>query len=207
MLLKAMITLRRFNNVLSFVVVALGLYIILTPFLPQLQFALRDKSPEASAPYGGNLAESVGSESVTPDVPKENRIVIPSIQVNEPILEGSGIGVINNGGTWRRPNASLPTENNNTVIVGHRFYGNNVSTFYHLDKVLPGQKLALYWEGKEILYEVTETKVVEATAVEIEAKTLERRLTIYTCHPVWTAKNRLVVIAKPVTELEQERVN
>ncbi len=193
------LTLRRFNNFLSLVVVALGLYIIMTPFLPQLEYALRDKSPEASAPYGGGLAESVGSSSIASDIPKENRIVIPSIQVDEPILEGPNIGVINKGGTWRRPNSSAPTENNNTVIVGHRFYGNNVSTFYHLDKVLTGQKLALYWEGEEILYEVTETKVVEATAVAIEAPTTERQLTIYTCHPVWTAKNRLVIVAKPVS--------
>jgi LPXTG-site transpeptidase (sortase) family protein len=66
---------------------------------------------------------------------------------------------------------------------------------------LVGQKLALFWEGKEYLYEVTETKVVEATAVEIEAPTKDKQLTIYTCTPIWTAKQRLVVIALPVDEI------
>jgi len=193
------VKLRTFNNIFSIVVIALGLYITASPFLPQIAYLLRDKSPEASAPYSGELAEAVGSSSTT-ERPQENRIVIPSIQVDEPILEGGGIGVINEGGTWRRPNTANPTQDDNTVIVGHRFFGNNVSTFYHLDKVLLGQKLALYWDGEEILYEVTETKIVDATAVEIEGPTAEKQLTIYTCHPIWTAKERMVVIAKPVNQ-------
>ncbi len=191
-------TLRRFNNGLSVVVIVLGLYITLSPFLPQISYWLKDKSPEASAPYEGALANSIGSSSKT-ERPDDNRIVIPSIQINEPIKEGGGIWVIHDGGTWRRPNTSTPDQDGNTVIIGHRFYGNNISTFYHLDKLLVGQKLALYWDGQEYLYEVTETKVVEATAVEIEEPTAEKQLTIYTCTPIWTAKQRLVVIAKPIT--------
>lgn len=191
-------TLRRFNNGLSVIVILLGLYITLSPFLPQISYWLKDKSPEASAPYEGALANSVGSNSKT-ERPDDNRIVIPSIQINEPIKEGGGIWVIHDGGTWRRPNTSTPDQDGNTVIIGHRFYGNNISTFYHLDKLLVGQKLALYWDGQEYLYEVTETKVVEATAVEIEEPTAEKQLTIYTCTPIWTAKQRLVVIAKPIT--------
>lgn len=191
--------LRTFNNLLSFVVVGLGIYIAITPFLPQIQFALRDTSPDVSAPYAGELAKETGSHT-TAETPKENRLVIPSIQLNEPILESNSIGVINQGGTWRRPNSSTPSDGSNTVIVGHRYYGSNVSTFYHLDKVLVGQKLAVYWDGQERLYEVTESKVVDPSAVEIEAPSEDKRLTIYTCTPIWTAKNRLVIIAKPVGE-------
>jgi len=182
---------------LSVLVIGLGLYIAAIPLLPQFTYVLKDKSAEASAPYAGELADEVGS-TTDASIPQENRLVIPSIQVDEPILEGSNIWVINGGGTWRRPNTARPDENNNTVIVGHRFFGNNVSTFYHLDKVLTGQKLALYWEGEEKLYEVTKIKIVDASQVEIEGPTKEEQLTIYTCDPVWTAKNRLVVIAKPV---------
>ncbi len=195
-------TLRKFNNLLSVVVIILGLYISLSPFLPQIMYTFKDKSPEASAPYAGVLAKTIGSSS-TQAAPKDNRIVIPSIQIDESIQEGNGIWVIHDGGTWRRPNSASPDTEGNTVIVGHRFYGNNISTFYHLDKVLVGQKLALYWEGKEYLYEVSETKVVEADAVEIEAPTSDKRLTLYTCTPIWTAKQRLVVIAKPLTKNEE----
>ena len=193
--------LRTFNNLFSVVVILLGLYISISPFLPQIAYLTRDTSPEAGVPYGGALASSVGA-SVESSLPKENRIVIPSIQVNEPIIESSSINAIKDGGTWRRPKSSDPTRGGNTVIVGHRFYGNNVSTFYHLDKVLSGQKLAVYWQGVEYMYEVVETKVVEADQVQIESPTADARLTLYTCTPIWTAKQRLVVIAKPVIPQE-----
>ena len=178
-------------------VILLGLYIIVLPFLPQIFYIFRDKSANVIAPYTGDLAKSEGSTATSPP-PKENRLVIPSIGVNEIIFEGSNIGLIRNGGTWHRPNSANPTQDNNTVIVGHRFYGNNTATFYHLDKVLVGQKLALYWEGEEFLYEVVATKVVDATALDIEGPTEDKVLTLYTCDPIWTAKNRLVIIAKPV---------
>jgi len=191
-----MFNLRRTNSLLTFIVILLGLYIAVAPFLPQIEFWLRDKSPAYSAPYGGSLAESVGNTTSNP-TPEENRIVIPSIGLNEPILESSNIGIITNGGTWRRPASAVPTEDNNTVIVAHRYYGNDTSTFYHLDKVQIGQMLAVYWEGHETLYEVIETKTVDPSAVEIEAPTTEKQLTLYTCTPIWSARNRLVVIAKP----------
>lgn len=195
-------TLRRFNNLLSALVIGLGLYIAITPFLPMIGFWLTDKSPESRAPYSGVLAEIEGSDSDAP-APDENRIVIPSIQVDEPILESSNIGIINDGGTWRRPNTAVPTEVDNTVIVGHRWFGAEVSTFYHLDKVLPGQKLAIYWEGEEILYEVIDKRIVDASAVEIEKSTSHKTLTIYTCDPIWTAKNRLVITAEPVEDVSE----
>ena len=185
---------------MSVVVIALGLYISLSPFLPQLAFWLRDTSPEATAPYVGALATSNGSGSDTP-IPQDNRLVIPGIGINEPIKESTNIGVINNGGTWRRPNTANPTQTNNTVIVGHRFYGPDASTFYHLDKVTVGDQMAIYWEGEEIVYEVTETKIVDAGQVSIEAPTDEKQLTLYTCDPIWTAVNRLVIIAKPVDQI------
>ncbi len=192
---------RQFNNALSVVVIGLGLYIALVPFLPAITFIFQDKSPEARAPYAGELARAEGSSS-TKDIPQDNRLVIPAIQIDEPIVESNSITAINDGGTWRRPNTAKPTNENNTVIVGHRWFGNEVSTFYHLDKVNVGDKLAIYWEGEEIVYEVTESKVVDATATEIESATSEKQLTIYTCDPIWTAKNRLVLIAKPIENME-----
>ncbi len=195
------LTHRRFNNVLSFIVIALGLYIAIAPFWPSIVFIFQDKSPETRAPYVGQLADSEGS-TTNKDIPTDNRIVIPSIQIDEPIVESNSITAIHDGGTWRRPNTAIPTDENNTVIVGHRWFGNDISTFYHLDKVNIGDKLAVYWEGEEIVYEVTESKVVDATATEIEAATAEKQLTIYTCDPIWTAKNRLVLVAKPIENME-----
>lgn len=191
--------LHKFNNFLSFVVVALGLYIALIPLLPTIQLWWKQRGG-VHVPYSGALANaSVNASKDNNPIPKDNRIVIPSISVNEPVFEGSSISVIDNGGTWRRPNSSNNPSSSNMVIVGHRFtYTNPYGSFYHLDKLKIGDHLAVYWQGKEYVYEVAETKVVEPTAQEVEAKTNNAQLTLYTCTPIWSAKQRLVVIAKPV---------
>ncbi|MCA9346023.1 sortase [Candidatus Saccharibacteria bacterium] len=197
-------TLRRFNNLLSILVIMLGVYIAISPFIPEITYKFRDKSPEHVAPYSGELAKEYGSRTeVSP--PTENRLVIPSIGLNEIIKEGNYINVIKDGGTWHRPNTVTPDQSGNSVIVGHRFYGSNLSTFYNLDKVVAGDKLAIYWDGVELLYEVFEVKVVDPTAVEIESPTATRQLTLCTCHPLWTSSQRLVVIARPVNL--EENVN
>lgn len=191
------LTLRRWNDFLTVVVIGLGLYIITTPFIPQVTYVFRDTDPEVVAPYAGALADKEGSSGEAP-LPEDNRIVIPSISLNEPIKSGANIWVINDGGTWHRPATSNPNQGGNSVIVGHRFYGGEASTFYHLDKVAVGDRVATYWEGKETVYEVEEIKVVEAAQTEIEAPTADDHLTLYTCTPLWTATQRLVVIAKPI---------
>lgn len=195
------LTLRKFNNSLSVVAVLLGLYIMLSPFIPLLFYWLRDTSPAVVAPYQGQLAEANDNSDPDP-IPDDNRIVIPSLSLNEPVKESTDIGVINNGGTWRRPQTSSPDQGGNTVIVGHRYFASKASTFYNLDKVAIGERIAVYWEKKEYLYEVESVRVVEATAIEIENQTSEPKLTLYTCHPLWTAKNRLVVTAVLVMEDE-----
>lgn len=193
--------LRTFNNLLSSIVIFLGLYISLSPFLPELSWRIRRLTDDTGGvPYSGRLSEGA-PQADRSSPPSENRLVIPSINLNEKILESNSIGVISKGGTWHRPSTSTPGSVGNSVIVGHRIYGSNASTLYHLDRVLIGQKLAVYWEGKEILYEVTDKKVVAATATEIERQTTEEQLTIYTCTPIWTAKDRLVIIAKPVESI------
>jgi LPXTG-site transpeptidase (sortase) family protein len=192
--------LRRFNHALTGLIALVGFYIILSPFMPTVQLWLADSSPESRAPYAGALAAlESSSASAAPD---GNRLVIPSILLNEPIYESNTINAIADGGTWRRPASSTPFEPGNTVIVGHRFFGRNVSTFYHLEKVTAGEKIAVYWEDKEMIYQVEEVKVVSPEAVDIESRTKDTRLTLYTCTPIWTARERLVVIARPVDKIE-----
>jgi LPXTG-site transpeptidase (sortase) family protein len=193
--------LRSFNNALTSVVVVAALYSMVIPFMPGLKYRfITSKNP--AAPYSGQLATVSGNKPADKPVelPKANRIVIPSARIDQPIIEGSGLWVIDSGGSWRKNLwVQSPKDVGNTVIVGHRFtYTNPDGAFYHLDKVGVGDKLALYWEGEELLYEVSEIKVVPADAVAVEANTGDRTLTLYTCTPLVTAENRLVVIAKPI---------
>ena len=196
------LTHKRANGLLTTIVVAFALYMLVVPYWPKIVYIFKDKS--ASAPYAGTLRGNTVKTGEVKPTPKENRIVIPSALIDQPVLEGNGLWVVDNGGAWRKNLHVLsPKEKGNTVIVAHRFtYQKPDSGFYNLDKVKVGDKLAVYWEGEELIYIVTETKTVPESAVEIEFNTSDRTLTLYTCTPIITAENRLVVVAKPV-ETEQ----
>lgn len=133
-------------------------------------------------------------------IPEENRLLIPKIGVNAEIVEGKSLGIINKAGVWHEIPSTNPTTAGNMVIAGHRFkfLPPNQSTLYSMDKVDVGDEIIIFWEQEKYTYQVYETEVVEPTAVQIRDDHGFKELTIYTCTPLWTTKQRLVVKAKPV---------
>ena len=185
--------LRRFNNFLSVIVIALGIYITVTPILPELQFLFKKKTGHISS----ELNYSDKNEPGKKPIPKDNRLVIPQIGLDANVFEGKYADTLKKG-MWRRPKTSTPDQGGNTVIVGHRFTYKDPAIFYHLDKLKMDDTFALYWQGKEYLYKVSEIKIVEPHQIEVEDQTTDPTLTLYTCTPLWTSKQRLVVVAHPI---------
>jgi LPXTG-site transpeptidase (sortase) family protein len=186
------------NSALSYAVLALGLYLVFSPFFPNIALALsRSRDNTGGFVYQSRLAGAVPDGELAPP-PLSNRLVIPQIYLDAGINESQSAEALNLG-VWRRPNTSTPDKGGNTVFAAHRFlYSSGPNTFYHLDKMALGDRFMIFWEGVEYDYEVTEIKEVPATAVEIEAETSDDRITLFTCTPLWTAKRRLVVVAKPI---------
>lgn len=199
--------LRRVNNLLTPLVISIGLYITLIPFLPHIQLWLEGIRDETGGyKYIGQLAatsdEEIDQEKLK-SPPKGNRLVIPGIHIDDEIIIGESPNNVHLG-VWHRPLTSTPDKGGNTVLVGHRFSYNDPATFYHLDKVDVGHKLAVWWQGTEYVYEVFEDVVVPASAVEIEQNTDDSIVTIYTCTPLWTAQDRLVIKARLITPQEDQ---
>lgn len=192
--------LRRFNKALSIINILVALYIFITPLLPALWFYWNKRFGTQPPAYSGQLSTDAGKPS--DKKPDGNRLVIPSILLDEPINEGPTASTLRNG-IWRRPNTATPEVASNTVLAGHLFTYTSPAVFYHLDKVNIGEKLAVYWQNKEYVYEVTDKQVVPASAGYIENPTDRPRLTLYTCTPLWNPKDRLVVTGelKGVTDL------
>jgi LPXTG-site transpeptidase (sortase) family protein len=189
------------NNAIAGIIVLLCLYVIALPFLPNLTFWLH-KRQAASNPVPIHTQSQPATTS-TQQKPTDTRLIIPSLGLNEVVYTDGTLASLNKGPGWRTKTAK-PIDGGNTVIVGHRFTYSGASVFYHLDKVKSGEVLALFWEGKEFNYKVREIKVVPATAVEVEANTSNDQLTLYTCTPLWSAKDRLVIVADKVYEEGQE---
>ena len=102
-------------------------------------------------------------------------------------------------GAWLIPGTARPGGKigyNNTVISAHRYmYTSGPKTFYNLDKVKIGDTISVMWNGKTFNYIVSDTAVVKPSAVYILSPTKKQVLTLFTCTPVFTTKNRLVVRA------------
>lgn len=182
------ISLRQFNNLLSVVVVALCLYVILAPLWPKVKYQTQPVPP---------LVQAIdkGEQEVIPDA---NTLVIPGMKLQQEIHEG-GEWVLNKG-VWHQSDTGSPSAGGNMVLSGHRFTYGGPAVFYHLDKVKVGDKIAIFWEKKKYEYEVKEVKEVAPTTTEILAHTEKDQLTIYTCTPLLTAKNRLVIVAELMGE-------
>ena len=192
--------LRKFNNFLSVIVILVALYIFLAPFMPRIELFLRQlQSNDGDGyVYQNNFNSATDSFSLQP-IPQDDRLVIPSILVDEPINQGATIDVLDQGGTWLRPDTGLPNGPGNSVIIAHRYTYGLAAPFYNLDKVKVGDPIIAYWKGQEVDYKVISVKTVLPSDATVEAPTPNRQLTLYTCTPLWTATHRLVIVAEPVT--------
>lgn len=190
---------KRLNHVLSVILFVLAVYIISMPFLPELELRIKQNQDQTKGfVYQSSAAEEAGvKEDVLSPIPEENIIIIPKINVDAVVLEGQDISVLEHGSTWRRPQTSQPTDGGNTVIVAHRYFGQGKNTFYHLNKLEPGDEIILFWDGKEHIYKVDEVFETNPENISVEDNTTEDLLTLYTCSGL-AAEKRYVVRARPV---------
>jgi len=98
---------------------------------------------------------------------------------------------------------SRPDQTGNVFIFGHssdyRWRKNPYeSAFAKLPELTQGDSVSLWYKEKEYHYEVTETKIIEPTDVGWLNQTSDNYLTLMTCYPIGSAKQRFVVRAKRI---------
>jgi sortase A len=192
------------NTVLFAAVAVVGLYLIVAPIIPDAVYYVRYYTQkdriytyQRSSSFRSNDIEQVQLfDGELPPKQGENLLFIPKIGVRSIIQEGNSVNVLEKG-VWHRPKSSNPELGSNTVFVAHRFlYTSGPNTFYHLDKLAAGDRFSVWWNGRRYEYEVESSGTVPANAVEIENPSDDNRITLWTCTPLFTATNRLVVVAK-----------
>ena len=122
------------------------------------------------------------------------RIVIPDIDVDVVVVEGTTASALR-AGAGHYPDTPLPCEVGNVGIAGHRTtYGR---PFHNVDLLDVGDEITLQTPIGSCTYEVTtEPFVVAPTDIEVVANTPdEATLTLTTCHPKGSARQRLIVKA------------
>lgn len=175
------------NRILLVLIIILNAYLLITPFLPQVTYQVKTVFSEPK------YLETEEQRQVIDR--SYNHLVIPKLNFDNKVWQGPEESLVNKG-VWHIPYSSTPDKGSNTVLVGHRFSYKDPAVFYHLDKLKIDEQVIVSWEGKLYTYRVYETKIVEPTDVYVEEATEEDILTLYTCHPLWSTAQRLVVTAK-----------
>lgn len=184
--------LSRINTALLTAIILIDGYIMALPIVPQITLWLHHQDTQ----YTKRLEDKIRTPSPkTARAPADNRLIIPSMGLDQPINEGRTARTLSKG-LWLRPNGSTPDKGSNTIIVGHRFtYSNPRGILYSLNVVRSHDHIGVWWKNKHYVYDVSQIKEVGPNEVSVESATNDAQLTIYTCTPLWMPKNRLVVVA------------
>lgn len=143
-----------------------------------------------------NSPVPVPTDRPDPDLTNiSNRLLMPQLGISMPIFESDSVNTLLKGG-WIFPGTSTPDKGGNTVVFGHRFrYLPPISnTFYSLDKINIGDTFTVAWKGQLYTYKVREKKIIEPTDFSVLNKTSDAEITLITCAPLFSTKQRLVVV-------------
>jgi len=125
-------------------------------------------------------------------------IRIPSIERLEEgwaVVEGVELRNLKNG-AGHMPHTPLPGMPGNSVISGHRTtYG---APFHELDQLNPGDTIEVDTAIGTHTYAVREVIIVQPTELWVTEPREGSWLTLTTCHPKFSARQRLIVFAELV---------
>ena len=142
------------------------------------------------------------------------RLLIPKIDVEDVVVEGVGVDELKKGpghypecdDEFELPYctpfpASFPGEKGRVIVSGHRTtYG---QPFWALNDLEPGDEMIAETKWGTYRYEVTEQKIVDADDVTVTVQVHSKReLVLTTCHPRFSAEQRLVIYSELVERIE-----
>jgi sortase A len=120
------------------------------------------------------------------------RIRIPVIGVDKIVVEGVSLADLKKG-PGHYPETPLPGQEGNAAIAGHRTtYG---APFNRIDELVAGDEIFVETVQGEFRYLVREQLIVSPTQVEVLDDKGDDRLTLTACHPKYSARQRIIVVA------------
>ncbi len=135
-------------------------------------------------------------------------IIIPSIGVKAPVIYESSVNETNiaydlRSGVVHYGTTALPGEKGNVAIFGHSSGltwapGNYKFVFTLLNKLQPGQQISLDYKGVRYVYVVTDSEIVAPSDMRVLDSNGASQLSLITCTPVGTSRNRLIIHAKQI---------
>jgi sortase A len=128
------------------------------------------------------------------------RLIIPRINLDTIVVEGTSEKALA-AGAGHYPSTPLPGNLGNVAIAGHRTM--NGKPFGNLDLLQPGDKIELVTPFARYFYVMIPSFgghanpwATDPTDLSVAAPSLDPLLTLTTCHPRGTARQRLVARAR-----------
>ena len=122
------------------------------------------------------------------------RLRVPAIGLSTVVVEGTDPDKLR-AGPGHYPDTVLPGQRGTVALAGHRTtYG---APFRELDELDPGDRIDIAMPYGRFAYRVERTRIVPATAVGVVADTGRHKLVLTACHPLFSAEERIVVVARP----------
>jgi sortase A len=125
------------------------------------------------------------------------RLVIPAINVDNPVVQGDGWEQLKKG-VGQHIGTPDPGQNGNLVLSAHNDIFGEI--FRRLDELQPGDEVQLYTASQIFTYVITGSKVVLPTQVEVMNPTPHASLTLISCYPYLVDTHRIVVFADLKTQ-------
>lgn len=137
--------------------------------------------------------DSAATIQVTSNSQSPTRIIIPTINVDAPIVPGVGWEDLKKG-VGHLPGSANPGERGNLYLAAHNdIYG---EIFRYLEKLEVGDEYFIHAGEQQFRYVVKQKRVILPTEVEVMLPTTEPVATLQTCYPYLIDTHRLVVIGE-----------
>jgi len=124
------------------------------------------------------------------------RLRIPRIGIDLVTVDGTAAGPLRKG-PGHYPGTAWPGLRGTVAIAGHRT--TYLAPFRNLDKLRRGDLIVLAMPYGHFTYRVDRTRIVAPTAVEVVRDVDHEQVVLTACHPLYSAKQRIVVLARLVS--------
>lgn len=140
--------------------------------------------------------QAIGDITKAKDGEPLTRLEIPALEVDTIVVEGTSTSALR-AGAGHYPDTPLPGGKGNVAIAGHRTtYGR---PFHKVDRLRPGDQIILTTPVGRFVYEVAKNPwITTPNDWSVVAPSDDALLTLTSCNPLGSARERIIVRAKLV---------
>lgn len=153
-------------------------------------------TPKKKTTKNDSAKEQKKSQGSSARLPREGTrlgmMFIPRLKMRSAIVEGVTDPMFDIGmGHW--PGTAMPGERGNAVYGGHRTAG--PAPLYYIERLKVGDPIIVLKGLRKVEYRVISKRIVKPTALWITHQSSGSMLTIFSCHPRGSTKERYVIQA------------